>query len=33
MLECCDIPLEKIIANDHKPGGVCYLVEAMGVIA
>jgi len=33
MLECCDVPLEKIMANEHKPGGVCCLVEARGVIA
>lgn len=26
MLECCDVPLEKIMANEHKPGGVCCLV-------
>ena len=26
MLECCDVPLEKIMSNEHKPGGVCCLV-------
>ena len=26
MHDCCDVPLEKIMANEHKPGGVCCLV-------
>ena len=26
MHDCCDVPLEKIMVNEHKPGGVCCLV-------
>ena len=26
MYECCDVSLEKIMSNEHKPGGVCCLI-------
>jgi len=33
MLECCDVPLEKIMANEHKTGGVCYLGDINRFVA
>ena len=27
MNECCTLPVEKIMANEHKPDGVCCLIS------